>query len=91
MVTGRLRAALAERPKRDFTPPDSIVFARIDRETGLLATGHSQETVFQAFIAGTEPTESADSQRATSDALRDLREDSLSREQAVQLMKLEGF
>ena len=84
-------AALADRPKRDFIPPESIVFARIDRQTGLLATRQSKETVFQAFISGTEPTETADTHRAASDALRDLREDSLSRDQAVQLMKLDAF
>ena len=83
--------ALADLPKRDFALPKSIVFARIDRESGLLATRHSKETVFQAFIAGTEPTETADNRRTTQDALQDLREDSLSRDQAVQLMKLESF
>ena len=85
-----MRVALEREPRRDFTPPGSIVFARIDRETGLLATRHSTETVFQPFIAGTEPTETADNLRATSDALRNLREDSLSGDD-LQLMKLEGF
>jgi penicillin-binding protein 1A len=86
-----MNVALADVPKRDFSPPGSIVFARIDRETGLLASRHTKETVFQSFIAGTEPTETAETHRSTSEALRDLREDSLSRDQAVQLMKLEGF
>jgi penicillin-binding protein 1A len=86
-----MSVALADMPKRDFSPPGSIVFARIDRETGLLASRQTKETVFQAFIAGTEPTETAETHRSTSEALRDLREDSLSRDQAVQLMKLDGF
>ena len=69
-------------------PPFDCVFIRnvliyFDRQ--------SKETVFQAFISGTEPTETADTHRAASDALRDLREDSLSRDQAVQLMKLDAF
>ena len=86
-----MKMALADLPKRDFIPPDSIVFARIDRETGLLATRLSTETVFQAFISGTEPTQSADTQRAASDALQNLREDSLPGDNAVQLMKLDRF
>ena len=57
----------------------------------LLATRLSTETVFQAFISGTEPTQSVDTQRAASDALRNLREDSLSGENAAQLMRLDGF
>jgi penicillin-binding protein 1A len=87
-----MRVALADRPKRDFAVPEPIVFARIDRESGLLAAGSSpKETVFQAFIAGTEPTETADNRRTTRDALRDLREDSLSQDQALQLMKLDSL
>ncbi|MGH0029090.1 MAG: penicillin-binding protein 1A [Myxococcota bacterium] len=86
-----MRTALADKPKRDFALPESIVFARIDRETGLLASRSSTETVFQAFIAGTEPTETADCRRTTQDALQDLREDSLSRDRALQLMKLDTF
>jgi penicillin-binding protein 1A len=87
-----MRAALAERPVRDFSPPDSIVFARIDRESGLLAAHDGKDTVFQAFVAGTEPTQTADSQRTTSEALQDLREDSLSEdENALRLMQLDSF
>jgi penicillin-binding protein 1A len=89
---GYMRAALAGRPPRDFVAPESIVFARIDRESGLLATHLSKDTVFQAFIAGTEPTETADSQRTTSEALQDLREDSLSDDDnAMRLMQLDAF
>jgi len=88
-----MRSALAERPPRDFAPPESIVFARIDRESGLLATHLSKDTVFQAFIAGSEPTETADSHRTTSEALQDLREDSLETDDgnAMRLMQLDGF
>jgi penicillin-binding protein 1A len=75
-----MHAALAARPIRDFTPPDSIVFARIDKGSGLLATQLTKDTVFQPFVAGSEPTETADDQRSTSEAMRDLREDSLSRD-----------
>jgi penicillin-binding protein 1A len=86
-----MRTALAGRSKRDFDTPDSIIFTRIDRETGLLATRNSGETVFQAFIAGTEPTETADTHRNTSDALRDLREDSLSQDSAARMMQQDAF
>jgi penicillin-binding protein 1A len=84
-------SALAGRPKRDFDTPESIIFTRIDRETGLLATRNSRETVFQAFIAGTEPTETADTRRTTTDALRDLREDSLSSDSAARMLQLDSF
>ncbi|MBW2395203.1 MAG: PBP1A family penicillin-binding protein [Deltaproteobacteria bacterium] len=53
-------AALAGRPVRDFAVPEGIVFARIDSKSGLLATSASDQTLFQAFAEGTEPTEQAD-------------------------------
>jgi len=88
-----MRAALADRPARDFSPPDSIVFARIDRESGLLAAHDGQDTVFQSFLAGTEPTQTADSQRNNSEALQELREDSLSSDDqnSMHLMQLDNF
>jgi penicillin-binding protein 1A len=58
-----MRDALAEVPVRDFALPEPIVFARIDRKTGLLADASSQDTVFQSFLAGTEPTRTAHSDR----------------------------
>jgi penicillin-binding protein 1A len=85
-----MSAALEGQPKRDFRPPQSIVFARIDRETGLLASRGSKQTLFQAFIAGTEPTETADRRLNTSEALRNLREDALSGGD-LRLMKLDAF
>ena len=70
-----MKAALEELPVRDFGVPESIVFARIDRKTGLLADASSQDTVFQAFLSGTEPTESASTARTTSEGRRLLRMD----------------
>ncbi len=58
-----MRDALAAVPIRDFPLPEPIVFARIDRKTGLLADASSRDTVFQAFVAGSEPTRSASSDR----------------------------
>jgi hypothetical protein len=70
------------------------VFARIDRDSGLLATQSTKDSLFQAFISGSEPTQTADSQRNTSEALRDLREDSLSSDvtsDPARLMQLDSF
>jgi len=71
-----MRAALVDRPMRDFTPPDPIVFARIDRKTGLLADSDSTDTVFQAFLTGTEPTKTATAEKENSELRRELRLDS---------------
>ncbi len=73
-----MRAALDGRPMRDFAVPanDKIVWARIDRETGLLASTESSSTIFQSFVAGSEPTETAASAQETDRAAQDLREES---------------
>ncbi|MEE8474055.1 MAG: PBP1A family penicillin-binding protein [Myxococcota bacterium] len=70
-----MRVALADRPIRDFSVPEPIVFARIDRKTGLLAASGSTDTVFQAFVSGTEPTETDTTARTTSEGRRLLRLD----------------
>ena len=44
-----MHAALDARPARDFPVPESIVFARVDRKTGLLADASSTNSVFQAY------------------------------------------
>ena len=76
--TDFMRAALEARPSRGFPVPanDRIVWARIDKETGLLASSASEATIFQSFIAGSEPTETAASARETDRAAQDLREES---------------
>ncbi len=48
---------LEGRPVVDFPVPEGVVFAKIDVKTGLLASTYSEDTVFQAFKEGTEPTE----------------------------------
>jgi penicillin-binding protein 1A len=70
-----MHAALDARPARDFPVPDSIVFARVDRKTGLLADGSSSNSVFQAYPAGSEPTESASKAEDTAEGQRLLRMD----------------
>ncbi len=71
-----MSVALAERTVRDFPVPEPIVFARIDRQTGLLADAASTDTVFQPFVAGSEPTESAKTARTASEGRRLMRLDS---------------
>ncbi|UCE87228.1 MAG: PBP1A family penicillin-binding protein [Deltaproteobacteria bacterium] len=70
-----MRVALARRPVRDFPVPPDIVFARIDRGTGLLADATSESTYFQAFYAGTEPTQTSAQALAASESDRLLRLD----------------
>jgi penicillin-binding protein 1A len=70
-----MRAALAKRRVRDFIVPSEIVFARIDRSTGLLADATSESTYFQAFRAGTEPTQTSAQALAASESDRLLRLD----------------
>jgi penicillin-binding protein 1A len=70
-----MRSALAKRPVRDFPVPEPIVFARIDRKTGLLADARSTDTVFQAFLADTVPTESSRSAQTQTEGRRLLRMD----------------
>jgi penicillin-binding protein 1A len=86
-----MRVALEDRPRRDFPVPESIVFTRIDRETGLLAARNSVDTIWQPFISGSEPTETADTRRITDEALRDLREDSLNSDSAMRMMQMDSF
>jgi penicillin-binding protein 1A len=50
-----LKDVLKDRPVEDFTVPEGVVFAKIDASTGLLASQHSRQTVFQAFKEGQEP------------------------------------
>jgi len=60
-----MREALAKRPRRDFTVPEGVVFARVDRASGLLAGPRSTDTYFQAFAEGKVPTETAGSVTAS--------------------------
>ena len=70
-----MKAALAGRPIRDFQAPDDIVWARIDRKTGLLADGNSKNTVFQAFLVDTVPEETSRSAATQTEGRRLLRMD----------------
>jgi penicillin-binding protein 1A len=50
--------ALAGAPRQEFRAPPGVVFARIDRSSGLLAAS-GDDYVFQAFREGTAPSEFA--------------------------------
>jgi penicillin-binding protein 1A len=71
-----MHAALDPRPVVDFPVPEAIVFARVDRKTGLLADASSSNAVFQAYPAGAEPTESVRAAEDTAEGRRLLRMDS---------------
>lgn len=61
-----MQGALAGTPVKGFTVPEDVVFVKIDKETGLLATSKSKETVFECFKEGTAPTESISAQKVQS-------------------------
>jgi penicillin-binding protein 1B len=52
-----MKRALAGRPSVGFDVPDGVVFADIDKDTGQLATPQCPHVIHEAFLAGTEPTQ----------------------------------
>ncbi len=44
---------------QDFQIPEGVVFARVDRETGMPATDGAENSIFEVFKEGTAPTEPA--------------------------------
>jgi penicillin-binding protein 1A len=70
-----MRSALAERPKSDFAVPEGIVFARVDRKTGLLADASTKDSYFQSYLEGTAPTETAERSTTARESDRLLRLD----------------
>ncbi len=54
-----MKAATKDKPVEDFPVPDGIEFARIDAETGKLATPYTKHAIFEVFKAGTAPKEPA--------------------------------
>ncbi len=55
--TDFMKNALGNTENSDFLPPQGIVFKKVDRKSGLLANSSCPDTVDEAFIEGTEPTE----------------------------------
>ncbi len=54
-----MKSAVTAYPDSDFPIPPGVVFARIDKKTGLLATADDRNASFDAFVAGTQPTQTA--------------------------------
>ncbi|MEA1970393.1 MAG: penicillin-binding transpeptidase domain-containing protein, partial [Thermodesulfobacteriota bacterium] len=54
-----MEKALAGTPIESFSPPEGVVFAKIDPETGALAGPDSKKYIFECFLEGTAPTETA--------------------------------
>lgn len=50
-----MKSAVAGREKRDFNPPSGVTYARIDPETGMLATPSCPKARREVFLTGTEP------------------------------------
>ena len=70
-----MEKALEDRPVRDFDVPDHIEFARIDRDTGLLADANSRDVYFQPFLEGDAPTRTTSDVSQSTDVERALRSD----------------
>ncbi len=70
-----LKHALRDRPTQDFAVPEGIVFARIDRATGLLAAPGNENALFIPFREGTAPVEVSPAADSPGGALRPLRVD----------------
>jgi penicillin-binding protein 1B len=55
-----MKNALAGRPSTAFDTPEGVVYASIDRDTGLLATPNCPRTITEAFLVGTDPRQYCD-------------------------------
>ncbi len=70
-----MKGALAERPRQEFTVPEGVVFARVDRGTGLLAPAGDDSAIFMPFREGSAPTEVSPTNDGSSAPARPLRVD----------------
>lgn len=55
-----MREAVKQYPDEDFAVPPGVVFATIDPTSGKLAPPNSSTAIKEAFIEGSQPTETAD-------------------------------
>jgi penicillin-binding protein 1B len=58
--TSFMKRALAGHKNEAFDVPDGITFVDIDRDTGQLATPQCPKVIKEAFLAGTEPTQTCE-------------------------------
>lgn len=70
-----MESALQNHPVLEFPVPEGIFFARVDATTGKLATSAGENTFFQAFIEGTEPSIEASEKKSILENRRGLRTD----------------
>ncbi len=70
-----LKHSLRDRPLQDFAVPEGVVFARIDRATGLLAAPGSENALFMPFREGSAPLEVSPAADSPGGAGRPLRVD----------------
>jgi penicillin-binding protein 1A len=69
-----MKKALEQRPVQEFSVPEGVVFARVDRATGLLAPSGDENALFMPFREGAAPTEVSPTQNGDA-AARPLRVD----------------
>jgi penicillin-binding protein 1B len=62
--TSLMKDVLAARAKKSFPVPTGIVFRDVDRASGLIATRRCPDSVREAFVVGTVPTEDCDGYEA---------------------------
>jgi len=51
-----MKDALKNYQSREFETPEDIIFERIDKKTGLLTDSTEDDSLLEAFMAGTQPT-----------------------------------
>jgi penicillin-binding protein 1A len=70
-----MKKALEQRPVQEFAVPEGVVFARVDRATGLLASPGDENAIFMPFREGSAPTDVSPTQNGDGTAARPLRVD----------------
>jgi penicillin-binding protein 1A len=58
-----MTAALENQPATPFRVPAGVRLVRVDAETGLLAGANTQLAILEAYMPGTEPTQTSTAQR----------------------------
>ncbi len=71
-----MKAATKGKPVNEFKAPEGVEFARIDAETGELATPYTKNSIFEVFKTGTAPTKHSGPEIVIEDEDMPLRDDS---------------
>lgn len=66
-----MRQAIQAYPESDFVIPPGIVFASIDAKNGKLAPPNNTSSIKEAFIEGTQPTETSQSAKSNAETQSD--------------------